>query len=222
MSGPDEKKAIPEPTSLRLMGTLGIAGLIAGMLLVGVYEGTLPIIEENDRIALREAVKTVVPGSTRMQKLVRGPDGLAPASETDKAPGVFAAYDEEGGFRGYAIAGEGAGFQDVIKLIYGFDPRTNTLTGMFVLESRETPGLGDKIYKDMAFVRAFEGLSPVPEIVPVKPGATSAANEIDTITGATISAKAVVKIINTAHRSWVEALPPNPPGLPAVAQEGGQ
>jgi len=75
------------------------------------------------------------------------------------------------------------------------------VTGMYVLESRETPGLGDKIFKDEAFVANFRALAVDPEIVLVKGGRT-ADNEVDAITGATISSRAVVKILNTAHEAW--------------------
>jgi Na+-translocating ferredoxin:NAD+ oxidoreductase subunit G len=203
----------PEPSSVRLALTLGVAGLIAGLALVTTYEGTLPIIEANNAAALREAVKKVVPGSTRMQKLVKGPSGLVATSEKDPAPGVFAAYDEQGAFQGYALVGEGPGFQDAIRLIYGYDPAKKALTGMDVLESRETPGLGDKIYKDPVFVGAFNGLVPDPEVVAVKKGTSAHPNEVDAITGATISAKAVVKIINVTHQSWLGALPDQAPPL---------
>jgi electron transport complex protein RnfG len=73
---------------------------------------------------------------------------------------------------------------------------------MEILESRETPGLGDKIYKDLSFVSSFESLSIDPEIRALKKGKRSAPNEIDAITGATISSKAVVRIINEANQLW--------------------
>ncbi len=72
---------------------------------------------------------------------------------------------------------------------------------MEILDSRETPGLGDKIYKDAAFVANFASLSVDPEIVAVKKGNKSAPNQIDAITGATISSKAVVKIAETTPMS---------------------
>jgi electron transport complex protein RnfG len=78
---------------------------------------------------------------------------------------------------------------------------------MEVLESRETPGLGDKIYKDAVFVAGFSALSVEPEIFAVKKGTKSLPNEIDAITGATISSKAVVRIINEAHAQWSAQLP---------------
>jgi len=75
-----------------------------------------------------------------------------------------------------------------------------------ILESRETPGLGDKIYKDADFVANFRSLSVEPEILAVKKGTKSAANEVDAITGATISSKAVVRIINEGNAKWLPRL----------------
>ena len=78
---------------------------------------------------------------------------------------------------------------------------------MEVLESRETPGLGDKIYKDMDFVGEFKSLAVEPEIVAVKKGTKTSPNQVDAITGATISSKAIVRIINEAHSAWIGQLP---------------
>jgi Na+-translocating ferredoxin:NAD+ oxidoreductase subunit G len=208
-----------EPSGVRLAATLAVVGLIAGLALVATYEATLPTIEANQARALRDAVKVVVPGSSSMQKLVLGPDGLRVAAEGDESPGVYAAYDAAGAFRGYAIVGAGPGFQDVIRLIYGFDPDRRVLTGMSVLESRETPGLGDKIYKDAAYVGAFDGLSVDPQVVSVKKGAKSQPYEIEAITGATISCNAVAKIINEGNRQWLDALP-RAAGAPALVVPG--
>jgi electron transport complex protein RnfG len=108
---------------------------------------------------------------------------------------VFLAYSEDGQPIGFAITGGEFGFQDIIDLIFGYDPQTGTVIGMKVLANKETPGLGDKIEKDSAFVAEFDG--PEAPLAGVKSGrATGAANEVDMITGATISSRAVIAIIN--------------------------
>jgi electron transport complex protein RnfG len=202
-----------EPTSTRLISTLGLAGFCAGLLLVGAYEMTLPTIERNRAEALRRAVFKVVPDSTSLQKLVWRGDTLALAdgSEKEDAMVVYAAYKKDGTFAGYAIPSSGPGFQDTIALIYGYDPARKRVIGMEVLESRETPGLGDKIFKDLAFVGEFKDLAVEPTIQVVKHGTGRAPNEVDGITGATISSKAVVKILNEANGMWLALLPLKPP-----------
>ena len=110
------------------------------------------------------------------------------------------------------------GYSGDIRLLAGIRG-DGSLSGVRVVAHRETPGLGDKIYKDEAFVSAFRALSIDPEIVAVKKGTASDRNEIDAITGATISSKAVVRIINEAHTAWAEKLPA--PGAEPGLADGG-
>jgi electron transport complex protein RnfG len=197
-----------EPSSLRLVATLGIAGLLSGLIIVSVYEATLPTIKAWQAEVLREAVFKVLPGTERSERLVFQDGGLTPKDTDDKDDEpIFAGYGAHGQLIGYAIPSAGPGFQDIIKILYGFRPAERRITGMEVLESRETPGLGDKIYKDRAFVSEFHDLAIDPEVVAVKKGTGSAPNEVDAITGATISSKAIVRIINEGNARWLPRLP---------------
>ena len=205
----NDKKQAASPSSMRLVLTLAIAGLISGIAIIGIYESTLPTITANKARELREAVFKVLPGVTQMQALVYRDNQLMVVDQPAKdEPVVYGGYDDAGDFVGYAMPGAGPGFQDTIALLYGYKPGEQIVVGMEILESRETPGLGDKIYKDMDFVGGFSALSIEPEIVAVKKGTKSLPNEIDAITGATISAKAVVRIINETHTAWNGQLPP--------------
>lgn len=192
-----------EPSSTRLVATLGFAGLLSGLIIVSVYEATLPGITSYKAKVLKEAVFKVLPGVSRMQRLTYK-DGRMTAAmgDEEEEDTVFGGYDASGQLIGYAIPSAGPGFQDTIRLLYGYLPVDRKVVGMEILASRETPGLGDKIYKDLAFVANFEDLSIDPEIVTVKKGARAAPNEVDAITGATISSKAVVQIINRGNQRW--------------------
>jgi len=204
----DKPPDTSEVSSARLVVTLAVAGLISGVAIIGIYEVTLPTITTNKARELREAVFKVVPGVTQMQKLVYRNGELIPSREIGEGEQpVYGGYDDDGSFVGYAIPGSGPGFQDIIGLLYGYQPDRQLVTGMEVLESRETPGLGDKIYKDANFVANFKELVIEPEIVVVKKGKKSNSNEVDAITGATISSKAVVRIINETHMVWSARLP---------------
>jgi len=216
------------PSSLRLVMTLAIAGLISGIAIIGIYESTLPTITANKARELREAVFKVLPGVSQMQALVYRSGTLIVVEEPDKdEPVVYGGYDDAGKFVGYAIPAAGPGFQDTIAILYGYKPGEKLVVGMEVLESRETPGLGDKIYKDAEFVGGFSALSVEPEIVAVKKGTSSNPNEIDAITGATISSKAIVRIINETHTAWAPQLPapgsePPIPETDTASTEAGQ
>jgi len=189
----------------RLILTLAVAGFASGLVLVTVYVRTAPLILENQKAALEAAIYKVVPGSTTRKAFEVEDNKLVPF-EGDGLPmadAVFAAYDDDGVLLGYGIPAEGPGFQDTISLIYGYNPGTRTIIGMEVLESKETPGLGDKIIKDQDFVDNFKALAIEPEVVAVKTGTREAANEVDSISGATISSKAVVKIINAGNEKFL-------------------
>ena len=68
---------------------------------------------------------------------------------------------------------------------------------MKVLESKETPGLGDKIEKDADFVGQFEG-ALIPLLGVKARNASGDPHEIDMITGATISSRTIIRTINNA------------------------
>ncbi len=196
-----------EPGSTRLVATLGFAGLLSGLILVSVYEATLPTITAYKAKVLQEAVFRVLPGTTRLQRLAYREEKLTVVEKVGRdEESIFGGYDTQGNLVGYAIPGSGPGFQDIIRLLYGYLPAQRKVVGMEILESRETPGLGDKIYKDAEFVANFDDLSIDPQVVVVKKGNKAAANEIDAITGATISSKAVARIINQANERWYQRL----------------
>ncbi|MCP4992545.1 MAG: FMN-binding protein [Gammaproteobacteria bacterium] len=212
----------PEASSSTLVLALALAGFISGIAIITVFEATLPTITANKARELRRAVFQVLPGVTQMQPVLYAEGQLTYAPEAKASPDLlYAGYDEKGSFVGYAIPSAGPGFQDTISLLYGYQPDSKRVVGMEILESRETPGLGDKIYKDAEFVANFDNLSADPQIDTVKKGRKSAPNEIDAITGATISSKAVARIINEAHQRWREELPP-PGNEPPLEQLPGK
>jgi len=205
-----EPRASGLPETPRLVLTLALAGLLSGLAIVGIYRFTLPVIRANQARALQAAVFEVLPGAERMQRAVwRDGELLAAPGEAtggDAEAAVYAGYKADGTLVGYAIPAAGAGYQDTIRLIYGYDPATRRIVGMVVLESRETPGLGDRIFKDPDFVAQWRDLAVEPPLELVKGGATEP-NQVDAITGATISSRSVVKIIRSANAEWLDRLP---------------
>jgi len=199
-----------ESSSLRLVFSLALAGLLSGLILVAVFLLTQPRIERNRAAALHAAIFRVLPGTSEVSAYVvdndvprpyEGEEGSLPRGEA-----VFVGRNGDGGLIGFAIPASGAGFQDTIGLIYGYDPLRKVIIGMEVLDSRETPGLGDKIIFDTDFLANFAALTVSPEIVAVKKGAKTEPNQVDCITGATISSEAVVKILNKSSRRWLPLL----------------
>jgi Na+-translocating ferredoxin:NAD+ oxidoreductase subunit G len=195
-SDADRPQMVP---AWRLVLTLGVAGAMAGALIVSVHQWTQPRILAHQARAIAAAIDEVLQAPARVETLFLWQGSLTatpPAgADTVKLDRIWAGYDEGGARVGYAIIGAEAGFQDVIRLMFGYDPAAQRVLGMRILESKETPGLGDKIFKDEAFVSAFR-TAQLP-MIPTKPGSgTGDPREVDTITGATISARTVINIIN--------------------------
>jgi len=203
---PAEKKV----STFRLVATLAVAGVLAGILLALVNEHTKPIIDAYRAEQLRIAVYEVLPGAERYSTFYLVDGKLTPTlpagAKESEYKRIYAGYGQNGEPVGIAVSRGESGFQDIVLVILGFNPAKGTLTGMKVLESKETPGLGDKIFKDKAFVDQFFA-GPALPLVPVKAGSGKGRpDEIDTITGATISSKTVTRIINNAVAEWMPLL----------------
>ncbi len=202
-----------------LRAMVGI-GLLCALLIVLTYEGTFARIERNKAAALDLAVFTVVNDITSKVAYVLTPDGTL-AMESDDAPDgtvVYAGFDSTGVLRGFAIEASAMGYADMIRILYGYDHTSQTVTGMTVLESKETPGLGDKIEKDAAFLANFRALDVSLNssgsdldnaVTPVKNGEKVNAWEVDGITGATISSRAIAAAIGESAQVALPAIQQN-------------
>jgi electron transport complex protein RnfG len=202
LDGPQPAGPGPDVPASRLLRTLAVSGAVAGFLIVVVYGWASPIIAHNKALALQAAIGEVLehPAETDTLYLVGNAlTATPPTGNTLKsAERVYLGYDADHGRIGFAIAAAEPGFQDVISLIFGYDPATKQLLGMKVLDSKETPGLGAKIESDTSFDNQF-GRVQAP-LVGVKPDRHKPGDrhQVDMITGATISSRAVIRIINNA------------------------
>ena len=200
-STPVERKEVP---SWRLLALMTSAGAIAGALIVSVYQLTLPRIErhksEVERAAVLEVLKS--PASFDTLYLVKGTlvKALPAGTATKGLEKLYLGRDASGKRVGFAISGTENGFQDPITVMFGYDATAHALIAMKVLSSKETPGLGDKIVKDTLFVHEFVGAAS--PLAGVKRGNSKTPNDVEMITGATISSRAVIQIINNAIARW--------------------
>lgn len=206
MSSAEQSQIQPQTPSFAMLRTLGGIAMLSGLLVVLVFQYTQPIIEENKRIAIEQAVSRVIPGVVSKKDFILGPDGLFDAGGKDlKGEKVYAAYDAKGELKGVALEAAATGYQDVIRILYGYNQDCQCVTGIKVLKMAETPGLGDKIAFDPDFLKNFEALDArlneaknalENAIVTVKHGTKREQWEIDSISGATISSKAIGRMIN--------------------------
>ncbi|NNF03911.1 MAG: FMN-binding protein [Rhodothermales bacterium] len=192
-------------------------GIFCGLLIVSAYEGTRPVIERKQAEALQAAIFEVLPDVSSTTTFRFDQDDAFEAVTETGAPAtgeglVYAGYDDGGKLIGVAIETQGMGYQDVIRVIYGYAFAQDAVVGLRVLETKETPGLGDKIEKDPTFLKNFErldvslnadGSALANPIEFVKPGMKSQPWQIDGITGATISSNATAAMLGTSTAYWV-------------------
>src|SRR3990172_5627653 len=201
--------------SWRLLAVLGVGGALAGGLIVTAFLATVERITEHKAALVVGAVREVLKAGAGWDTLYLVEGKLTKQAPTgpgaQSAERVFVGYDAADQTLGAAITAGEPGFADVVSLIFGLAPATGALLGVKVLGHKETPGLGDKIERP-TFLQQFVGA-----LTPLKGVKTKGADksEVQTITGATITSRTVIRIVNNATARWQ-------PLLQAYRQEGSR
>lgn len=204
---PENKKneVPPLPSSFSLIYTLGVVAMLSGFLVVLVYEYTKPIIAENQRIATEKAIFKVLPKASSRLTFVIDKKEIKPADDNTIGELIYAGYDAKDQLIGIALNAADQGYQDIIKLLYGYIPETGCIIGFDVLKSTETPGFGTKITTDADFLANFNCLSAkvnqeqtglLHVIKTMRHGTKQNSWEIDAISGSTITSNAIGRMLN--------------------------
>jgi len=220
---------VPSTPSVAMLRTLGLVAALSGFLVVLVYQITKPMIEENKRLAIERALFQVVPAAVQRHDFLAVAGEVVPHDPEAGLEGIqiYAGYDADGKLAGLALEAAAQGYQDVIRILYGYDPECSCIRGIQVLKMAETPGIGDKIAKDAEFLKNFEALDArlnaagdalENPIVAVKAGSKSEQWQIDSISGATISCKAVARMLNDSAHAVLPAIHANLPVLEAAPE----
>ena len=219
--------AAPKSTSLIL--TLGIIAVMSGLLVVLTFQLTKPRIALNKQKALEKAVFTVLPEATVRKNYLLDESGLTPLpDEAFAQANVFAGYDSEGKLAGLAMEASARGYQDVVVTLYGYSLEKEAIIGITVLQSTETPGLGDKVETDPDFLANFEaldarlneeGTAVANEIVTVKNGKKTEPWQIDGISGATVTSAAIGTGLRRSTREMLPLLARFKSSLPRSLNE---
>ena len=210
-------QAVPATLTMPMLRTLGLVAALSGFLVVLAHHLSMPLIEENKRIAIERALFKVIPGAVTRRDFLLTAEGIEPQGETAASRGMhlYAGYDADGRLAGVALEAAAQGYQDVIRILYSYDPACECIRGIQVLKMAETPGIGDKIAKDPGFLQNFEALDARVDaagsglahaIVSVKSGSKTEPWQIDAISGATISSKAVARMLNDSARQAVPVI----------------
>ena len=189
---------------LKEAGILFAITLIAGLLLGFVYELTKGPIQVQEEKAVQEACNAVFADAdhfTELDAYTPGADTAATLADTGVTIGsVYEAQDASGEKLGYVIqttSSEGYGGNIVLYVGIRMDGTVNDIS---ILSISETPGLGMKAGD--VLVPQFHNKN-VKNFSYTKTGHTSD-SEIDAISGATITTKAVTNAVNGSLLAFQE------------------
>ena len=177
--------------------------LVAGLALSAVYGMTAGTIEQNKAAANKEAFMAVVPDAVDFKvddtfktalsehEGVYG-EGFGSASIESAVVGT----DSAGNVVGYAVTVFNADSYDGgLKLVVGISA-DGTVNGISFTELHDTPGMGMRC-GDPEFKDQFAGVK-VSKFILNKSGGSTADDEIDSVSGASVTSGAVVNAVNAA------------------------
>ena len=175
--------------ALKIIIFVLVMGTVSSVSLVGVNSFTMPLISINEELKLKSTVLDAL-------ELTYGKgDALAVFKDkirvldVDKAK-FFISSDNTVAFEFY-----GPGLWGPISGVASINPDFKSIKAIRILHQEETPGLGARIAEN-SFLKQFRGKEFFPKLIFMPEGKSSANNEVDAITGATGSSKALEKLLN--------------------------
>jgi Na+-translocating ferredoxin:NAD+ oxidoreductase subunit G len=168
---------------IKLGVTLAIFCVISAGMLAYVFMLTGPRIEANAKASFDGSLREVLPGAESFKGI------SAPGAKSE----IYEGY-AGGQAVGLAVKVAPRGYSSAIVMLVGVDPELR-IKGMKILSQLETPGLGTNIEKPK-FQKQFIGKGVKDAFEPKK--------DIDAITGATISSRAVCEGVKTVLKDSAE------------------
>lgn len=149
--------------------------VVVSFLLFGANMVFSKVAAENAVKEREEMMLTLLPGSTSF---------AAEEFEASENTAIKSVYKADNGF---VIESTAYGYNGDITVMVGVS-NEGTVTGLVVRDLKETRGLGADALTDTAFLSQFLGTS----------GEAAVGTDIDALSGATVSSKAVTKAVNSA------------------------
>ena len=174
-------KDILRPTLMLFVICLVVTGLLAGTNLM-----TKDIIKEQEIAAEENSRKVVLPDAVSFEEKTLSLDGEAAV--------YYDASDASGAYTGRVFTTKAKGYGGDVSVMTGFD-KDGGVSGVVILSQSETPGLGANATKQSFLDQFRQNVQDSLEVI--KSGAP-ADGQIQALTGATITSKAVTSAVNQA------------------------
>ncbi len=203
---------MPSRGSLYAVAFTTLLSLVCALLLTGVKVALAERQARNRRLDMIRNVLAVLRIDVPPRASAKDIEALYKSQVRRVKKDGVTVYVAQGpsGPRAYAFPVEGMGLWDRIKGLLAVKPDLKTILGVRFYEQQETPGLGGRI-SEPDFTRRFEGKSLLapdgrPGVRLTAPGAAKARNEIDGITGATLTCDGVERFLNQDIQAFLKAM----------------
>ena len=176
--------------ALKIIIFVVIMGTVSSALLVGMNSFTEPLISKNEELKLKSAVLDVleIPYEKLTALNIFKDKVRVLVSNKDK---FFISSDGTAAFEFY-----GPGLWGPISGVASINSGLSAIKTIKILHQEETPGLGSRI-SEHSFLKQFRGKEFFPKLIFMPEGKASAINEVDAITGATGSSRALERLLNS-------------------------
>ena len=148
--------------------------VLAAVILLGMYNGLLGVRQANMEKELQTKMETLLPGSTT----------FTPEEYTGEDTNIVTVHKGE---TGYVVATQTYGYAGNIQMLIGVH-NDGYVTGLQVRNMEETYGLGAEALTDWEFLAQFLR----------NEGDAEVGTNIDAISGATVTSKAIARSVNSA------------------------
>lgn len=148
--------------------------VLCAVLLLGMYNGLLGVRIANEEKELQAKMETLLPGSTTFES----------EEYTGEDANIVSVHKGE---TGYVVATQTSGYAGPIAMLIGVH-NDGYVTGLQVRSMEETYGLGAEALTDWEFLAQFLRTE----------GDAEVGTNVDAITGATVTSKAIARSVNSA------------------------
>ena len=195
------------------LGYAGVLGAVCALLLTAVASFTAPYKAANADAERKRNILNVLqvpyPAKVSSQELVDIFEASVRQEELNELE-LYRYVPPEGSNKdeSVAVAFEGRGLWGPLKGFLALGPDMRTIDGITFYEQEETPSLGGEIASEW-FCKQFKGKRIVDSsgkvgIIIRGGGEKAAVNEVDAITGATMTCEKVEAILNSVIQKIVE------------------
>lgn len=148
--------------------------LIAALVLLAAYNGLMGLRLSNAQAELEQKMQTILPGSVAFTE----------EAYTGEDANIQKVYKGE---TGYVVGTMTHGYAGNIAMLIGVSNQ-GTVTGLQIRDMHETLGLGQEALTDWQFLAQFLNTT----------GDAEVGTDIDALTGATVTSRAVARSVNSA------------------------